>query len=380
VRVALLDPPGFTPQYDDRLAVALAGRGHTIDLLTSRFLHGDVPEPHGYRREELFFPISGRLLASSPRSRLRYPVKALEYVPSVRALLRRLDALAPDIAHIQWLPLPAHDLRWIRRLARKRPTVYTAHNATLRQGPERRDLWRQILTAVDGVVVKSHRGVERLADLGVDRGRIVRIPHPAFDEPGGATVPPTGTTLLFFGLLRAHKGLDLLVEALPAIAAAAPDVRLVVAGDEVDPLEPVHRVADELGVAGRIEWRLGYLPEPEVAELMRAATLVVLPYREADASGVLATAIGHGRPAVVSDVGTLGETVEEFSAGAVVPPGDVAALAAACQRLLTDRDALAAAARGAEAARAALTWDAAAAAHEELYEDLIARRVRGESR
>ena len=63
---------------------------------------------------------------------------------------------------------------------------------------------------------------------------------------------------------------------------------------------------------------------------MEEAAVVVLPYREIESSGVLATALGHGRPVVVTDVGSLGETVREFEAGAVVPPEDTAALAAAC--------------------------------------------------
>jgi glycosyltransferase involved in cell wall biosynthesis len=99
--------------------------------------------------------------------------------------------------------------------------------------------------------------------------------------------------------------------------------------------------------------------------------VVVLPYLRTDASGVLATAIGHGRPAVVSDVGSLGETVRDFGAGEVVPPGDHEALAEACARLLGDPEKLAAAHRGALAARAALTWDAAAEAHERLYEEVL---------
>ena len=109
----------------------------------------------------------------------------------------------------------------------------------------------------------------------------------------------------------------------------------------------------------RIEWRLGFLPDDEVAELMRDAALVVLPYLRTDASGVLATAIGHGRPAVVTDVGSLGETVRDFGLGEVVPPGDERALAEACIRLL-DPERLQAAFEGTRAARKALTWDAAA--------------------
>ena len=69
---------------------------------------------------------------------------------------------------------------------------------------------------------------------------------------------------------------------------------------------------------------------------MRDAAVVVLPYRSGDASGVLGTALGHGRPCVVTDVGTLGETIEEFAAGRVVPPDDPAALAAACADLLAN--------------------------------------------
>jgi glycosyltransferase involved in cell wall biosynthesis len=85
---------------------------------------------------------------------------------------------------------------------------------------------------------------------------------------------------------------------------------------------------------------------------------------------VLATAIGHGRPAVVSDVGSLGETVRDFGLGEVAPPGDERALAEACRRLLASPERLAAAFEGTRAARKALTWDAAAEEHERVYEEI----------
>jgi glycosyltransferase involved in cell wall biosynthesis len=149
-----------------------------------------------------------------------------------------------------------------------------------------------------------------------------------------------------------------------------PDARLVVAGDPVDPVAPAQALARELGVDGRIEWRLRFVRDREVEELMAQAAVVVLPYRELDSSGVLATAIGYGRPVVVTDVGSLGEQVREFGAGAVVAPGDSTALAEACNALLRSPEQLERAAAGAAAAAAALTWDAAAAAHERLYEEL----------
>jgi hypothetical protein len=82
MRVALVDPLAYTPPYDHELAAALAHRGHEVTLLTSPFLHGDAPSPAGYAREELCLPLSARLLARSPRSRLRRALKALEYAPA----------------------------------------------------------------------------------------------------------------------------------------------------------------------------------------------------------------------------------------------------------------------------------------------------------
>jgi glycosyltransferase involved in cell wall biosynthesis len=163
-----------------------------------------------------------------------------------------------------------------------------------------------------------------------------------------------------------------LVSALPAVLERVPDAKLVVAGDPFDPVEPVREQAVRLGVDGAIDWRLRYVRDEEIAGLMAEAAAVVLPYRELDSSGVLATAIGYGRPAIVSDVGSLGETVADYGAGLVVPPEDPEALAQACVRLLTQHGELRKAYDGTARARAGLTWDEAARAHEELYRELVA--------
>jgi glycosyltransferase involved in cell wall biosynthesis len=370
VRVALLDPPSFTAPYDHELAEALARRGHHVTLLTSPFTHGEAPAPAGYRREEIFLPLSSRLVRRAPRSRVRLVLKGLEYGPSTLRLLRRVRALRPDIVHVQWLGIPRYDVHWLRRLSGRFATVLTAHDVLPRR---ERNLgaWGVALAAVDRVVVQSERAVEQLAAFGVPRDHLVRVPHPVF--PGPETGPPSGSTLLFFGLLREYKGLDVLIRALPAIAERVPGVRLVVVGDVADPATGARAqaLAAELGLVDRVEWRLHFLGPQEIAPLMDASTLVVLPYRKIDSSGVLATALGHERPAIVTDVGGLPDPIREFGAGLVVPPDDPAALAAACVELLSDPAALEAAWRGTQAAREALTWDAAAEQHERLYRELV---------
>lgn len=369
VRIALLDPPSYSPAYDHHLASALAARGHDVELLTSPFAFTEPPVPDGYRRNELFLPLSGRLLRRSPRSRLRLPLKALEYGPSVARLLARVRRSAPDVVHVQWLPLGRRDLVWARRLPH--PRVLTAHNVLPHSGKADDAARRTLYGAFDCIVVHTQRGVEQVAGFGVPAERVVRIPHGTFDAPPAAPIePPSGRTLLFFGLIRRYKGLDVLVRALVDV----PDARLVVAGDPLDPVEPVQALSEELGVADRVDWRLGYLPDGEVARLMREAAVAVFPYRSTEsASGALATALGHGRPAVVTDTGALGDTVRDFGAGVAVPPEDPAALAEAIRGLLDDPAALERAYRGTEAARKSLSWDAIAEAHEQLYSGLLAR-------
>jgi glycosyltransferase involved in cell wall biosynthesis len=372
VRIALLDPPSYSPAYDHRLASALGRRGHEVELLTSPFAYGDPPAADGYRRREVFLPLSGRLLRRAPRSRLRFVVKGAEYVPSAVRLVRQVNAFRPDVAHLQWVALPRYDLRWIDRL-RSRPLVLTAHNVLPHEGeadPERR---RRLYAAFDRVVVHTRSGAEHLARFGVPPEHVVRIPHGTFDTaPDEAIEPPSGRTLLFFGLIRRYKGLDTLIRALALIR----DARLVIAGDPLDPVEPLRDLAQALGVADRIEWRLGYLPADEVERLMREAALAVFPYRGGGeaASGAVATALGNGRPVVVTEI--LGETVSEYGAGLVVPPDDPGALAEAMTRLLDDPEALQEAFRGTERARRDLSWDAIAEAHERLYSDLLAKVAR----
>jgi glycosyltransferase involved in cell wall biosynthesis len=348
VRIVIADPAAFTPAYDHELATSLARAGNAVELVTSRFRFGEIASPDGYRRRELFYPLSSRLFR---RSRLRLPLKAVEHVPATAAVV----ALRPDILHLQWLAAPELDVHFLRPRV---PTVFTAHDILPRRTASKRELWRRLLARFDRVVVHSEYGRERLIELGVD-ARV--IPHPVF-----ASDPPRaddGRTLLCFGVIRPYKGLGDAIAALDHVD----DVRLLVAGD---PVEPVNGYRDRAG--DRAEWRLGYLSTQEVDRAFGEATLALFPYRaELDQSGALLHALGAGVPAVVYDVAGVAEPVRRFGAGRVVPPGDVQALADSIRELLDDPRALADARAGALRAREELTWDAAARAHLELYRELV---------
>jgi len=258
------------------------------------------------------------------------------------------------VLHVQWLAVPQLDAA----VRFRSPSVFTAHDLLPRRTAARRELWRKLLSRFDRVVVHTTRGADVLRELGVEASV---IPHPVY--PSAAVRADNGHTLLALGVIRPYKGVGDAVELVRRL----PDARLVVAGDAAMPL-------GDLRNAPRTEWRLGYLPQAELDRALGEATVAVFPYRaELDQSGAMLQALGAGVPVVAYDVGGLAEPIERFGAGRVVPAGDLDALTAAVAELLSDADALAAARAGAERARGELTWDAAAAAHLELYRKV--RRV-----
>jgi glycosyltransferase involved in cell wall biosynthesis len=351
VHVVIADPPAYTPFYDHELAAALARAGADVDVVTSRFRFGTVQPPDGYRRTDLFYPLSSRLFR---RSRLRVPLKALEHPVGMARLARR----RADVLHLQWVAAPELDRYLLRARA---PLVFTAHDLLPRRTASKSGLWRALFARFQRIVVHSGHGLETLAAFGVPRERLRVIPLAAF--PSTLERADDGRTVLFFGIIRPYRGLD---DALAA-AARLPEARFVVAGD------PVMDVAGRRAAAPpNVEWRLGYLPDEDVHRLHAEATVALFPYRpEIDQSGSLLRALGAGVPAVVYDVGGVAEPVRAFGAGRVVPAGDVEALTAALDELLSDASALAAARAGAKRARDELTWDASARAHLDIYGELL---------
>ena len=339
MRIVVADPPAFTPQYDHALAAALARAGHDVTLLTSRFRFGARPDVDGFVLDERLYPLSSRVPG---RSRLRLPLRAFEHMRAQRELVRA-DA---DVVHLQWLAWPRADAR----MRFRRPSVFTAHDLLPRRTASRTELWRRLLAAFDRIVVHSEHGRDALRELGVDAHV---IPHPVF--PAELDRRDDGGTVLALGVIRPYKGLADAVEVTQRIGA-----RLLVAGDPVDAPVPE---------AAHVEARLGYLSEAEVDRALGESTVAVFPYRpELDQSGALLRALGAGVPAVAYDVGGIAEPVRRFEAGVVVPAGDVAALAEALRRVLEDPEPFRA---GALRARDALTWDASARAHIELYEEIV---------
>jgi glycosyltransferase involved in cell wall biosynthesis len=370
MRVQLVDPSAFTPPYDHLLARALAARGADVELVTSPFLHGSAPEPDGYRVQELFYRRSARRGKQAP---LRRAYKLGEHLPDMLRLRRHLDA---DIVHYQWLPVPALDARI---LPPRRPRVLTAHYIVPPR-PRRRQLAtaRRMFGAMDAVIVHSEDGARRLREeVGIAAERIHVIRHGVMDYllemPGERPLPAElegaqGPVILFFGLLRPVKGIDVLLDAFRQVKGA----ELWIVGMPRMPLEELERLAER--APGRVRFVPRFVDEDEIPAIFRRADIVALPHRDTEHSGVLHIALAFGKPVVMTDVGGLPEVGRESGAARIVPAEDAEAMAAALQELVDDegtRRELAA--NAARAAAGPYSWPAIAARTLELYESLLGR-------
>jgi glycosyltransferase involved in cell wall biosynthesis len=365
VQVTMVDPSAFTPPYDHALCAALARLGCRVELVTSTFLYGEVPEPVGYSLTPSFY----RRALGAPGSRLRQASKLADHVPGMLDLRRRLRG-QPGVVHFQWL-----DVQWLDHwLLPRPPVVLTAHDLLPREPrPGQAGAQRRLYERVDAVIVHTEYGRGQLVErLGLPPSKVHVIPHGAFAHltqiaPG--PLPPAlagveGPVVLFFGLLRPYKGLDTLLEAWEGVG----DAELWIVGR---PRMDISALRSRAGKGVRFVDR--FVSEAELPAFFRRADVVALPYARTerlDFSGVLASALAFGKPIVLSDVGGLGE-VAGRGAARLVAAEDSEALRVALQELVADpeaREQLAVRARA--AAAGAYSWERAAERTLEVYRSL----------
>lgn len=154
------------------------------------------------------------------------------------------------------------------------------------------------------------------------------IPHPVYEHFGEELervearriVGETGEhpLLLFFGFVRKYKGLDLLLEAMPAILDRVPAARLLVVGEYFEDREQYQQIISRLGIGDAVRTVDRYVPNEEVATWFSAADLLVLPYRSATNSGIVQIGYNFAVPSVVTNVGSLAEVVVDEKTGYVI--------------------------------------------------------------
>ncbi|HKG22558.1 MAG TPA: glycosyltransferase family 4 protein, partial [Blastocatellia bacterium] len=301
---------------------ALVERGHSVQVVSFNRLY-----------PRFLFP--GKTPVDS--SRLKLDAGALPLLDSASPVtwlraFKAIKAFAPDVVVVEWWhPFFAPLVGILGRLLKKTPArlVVECHNIFPHERtPVDRPLAAFALGPADRFI--THSDGDRKDLLALLPGRKVEVaalPSPSeFHKPG--TRSRGGRTLLFFGIVRKYKGLDVLLAAT-AKARARVDCWLIVAGEFYDPVERYRALIDDYGLGEHVALEDLYVPNEEVAELFERADALVLPYLSATQSGVAQIALANSLPIIASRVGGLAEVVADRVNGLLIPPGDPDALAGA---------------------------------------------------
>ena len=341
----MVDPSLFTGRYDDGLCAALAAAGHDTTLFGRPMRATDAIVPTGYRYVPQFFRIGEAVGRRVGEGRAFRAIKAAEY--AVGSRLTSVAGMAADAVHWQWLPFPAADAQWLRRIGAGSPLVHTVHNADAFHGDGARDLrgrgYHALLGRFDALIVHVEATREALIARGTDPARIHVVPHPPMrlalaDDVVMADVPaPRAPRILFFGTIRPYKGVDILIDAALALWRAGHVFELALAGRPSIDLDALLAPVRADGFGDRLIVDAGFLPEQRLDAHLRRADILVFPYRHIDASGALLSALHYGKPVVASDTGLFAQIAARPESPILsFAVGDPAALAAALLPLIGD--------------------------------------------
>jgi glycosyltransferase involved in cell wall biosynthesis len=275
------------------------------------------------------------------------------------AVAQRVRAWRPDALILPWwvpfwappwLTLALLTHHWTRARV-----LFLCHNVLPHDGGwVGRFLTRLVLSSGDAIIVQAKEDLCNLNEL-IPGKEGVWTPHPTYAElgqrsdAGSAPSGPSATRarlglpetasrtplLLFFGFIRPYKGLNVLLEALPAIQAQMP-VHLLAVGEIWGASEEYRAQIQRLGISDHVTLIDEYVPDEHLGRYFGAADVVVLPYVSATQSGVVQLAFGYGLPVIASRVGGLPDVVRHEETGLLVPPNDPVALAAAIVRFFRD--------------------------------------------
>ncbi|RIJ34127.1 glycosyltransferase [Pontibacter oryzae] len=329
-RVTIVGPAhplrgGGMATFNERLAYAFQEAGDEVEIVTFSLQYPSFlfPGKSQYTSEPAPAGLRIKVMINS--------VNPLSWWRTGRYIARQ----KPEIVIFRyWLPFMGPALGTIARLIRKnkysRIIAITDNVVPHEKRPGDVPFTKYFLGACDGFVTMSRAVQEDLKKFEPLKPSAY-LPHPLYDNFGAAeskkvacttlNLDPTYNYLLFFGFIRAYKGLDLLLQAMadPQLQAL-PNLKLIIAGEFYEDASPYLEQIKQLKLEDKLILRTDFIPNAEVRHYFCAADLVVQPYKHATQSGVTQVAYHFDKPMIVTNVGGLSELVPHGEVGYVVAP------------------------------------------------------------
>ena len=239
----------------------------------------------------------------------------------------------PDVVIIRfWLPFMGPALGTIAKKLRKKGVKVIAITDNVIPHESRigdKQLTKYFLKNCDGFITLSNSVLEDISKFTTNPNKI-KLAHPLYDTFGPKATRKEGVEylklelasryLLFFGLIRGYKGLDIALKAFADEKVRKLGVKLIVAGEFYDKKEKYLEIINNLKLQDFVILKDYYLPSEEVKYFFAAADAVIQPYKTATQSGITQVAYHFDKPMIVSNVGGLPEIVPNGVVGLVAEP------------------------------------------------------------
>jgi len=315
---------GGLSAFNERLAYEYQNQGHDVEIYT--FTH---------QYPDFLFPGKTQYSTEPAPENLKIVRKVHSYNPfNWIKIGREIARKKPDMMITKfWLPFMSPCFGTIARIVRRNKHTKLISILDNVIPHEHRigdkQFVRYFIKPTDGFVAMSKSVLANLRLFTQDKPAVFS-PHPLYDHYGERlsreealsllNLDPENHYALFFGFIRAYKGLDLLLEAFADERLRQSNVKLLVAGEFYGDPAPYLNQIKTSGIEDKVVLCTDFIPDSEVNRYFSAADLVTQPYKTATQSGVTQIAFHFEKPMLVTNVGGLAEIVPDGKIGYVVEP------------------------------------------------------------
>lgn len=316
---------GGLATFNERLARQLQAEGHEVEVITFTLQY-----------PSFLFP--GKTQYSTEKAPndllIRQQVNSCNPINWIK-VGRRIQQMQPDILiSCYWMAFFAPCFGIIQRLAQrngKTRCIALVHNMI----PHEPSILDKIFAPffvrnTNGFVALSESVVQDINRFDKAANPKTSYPHPIYDHYGeqmtkeeaclALNLNPENEYMLFFGLVRAYKGLDLLLEAFGKVKDQLPKLQLIIAGEFYEDEDKYRTLITNNGLIDRVIIKNEFIADADLRKYFGAANLIAQPYKSATQSGVTQVAFHFEKPMLVTNVGGLGEIVHDHKMGYAVEP------------------------------------------------------------
>ena len=340
MRIAILSPfypyRGGIAQFSAMLYTELKKEGHIVQAFNFKRLYPDFLFPGKSQYVE-----KGDKAIAIESQRLLDSINPLSYFQTVQALQK----FKPEVLIISyWMSFFVPGYAHIANRMKKYCKVITLIHNAIPHEPKffDRPMAKLFFKQCHGFIVLSDIVRDDLLKL-YPKAQYIQNPHPLYNHFGAPIdkriacdkihIPNNKKNLLFFGLIRDYKGLDLLIEAINILDNS---YQLIIVGECYGSFEKYQKQINNSPAKGRIFVYNYYISDDDIPLFFSAADALVLPYRSATQSGVVSIAYHYNLPMVSTPVGDFSQSIAKPGTGIVVPEISVSALAKGIQSLFTE--------------------------------------------